>query len=103
MSEWKKFEVIPYGKRLEYIAPYDKRPFLACIWGYDSCAWVAQAVYVRCYDAQGRTPSKYDFIYVAQFEGNSEKIWEIKLEEDPFPITHWMPLPNPPEVNYSNT
>lgn len=69
--------------------PFDGKPFLAYIWG----EWVGMAIYSRHYDATNRCPGKYEFFYVTN---NPEDCgWEIKIEESPFPITHWMPLPNP--------
>ena len=104
MSEWKKFEIKKYSPPETREPPYDSRPFLACIWGNDSAGgWVGQAVYSRHYDAGNRCAGKYEFFYVTtdpEHEG-----WEIRIEEQPFPISHWMPLPEPPkpphELNHS--
>jgi Protein of unknown function (DUF551) len=95
MTEWKKFEILPYDNTKHPDAPYDSRPFLACIWGNDpSGSWVGEAIYARHYDATNRCPGKYEFFYITQ-DPESEG-WQIRIEEKPFPITHWMPLPAPP-------
>lgn len=96
VKEWEKFVIRKYSPFGDFSVPYDGRPFLACIWGGEAGAWVAQAVYVRRYDATNRCAGKYEFFYVAQTDGADEKFWEIKIEERPFPITHWMPLPERP-------
>jgi hypothetical protein len=97
MSEWIAFERVPYNPLGKFEAPYDGKSFLACIWGNDSAgAWVGQAIYARHYDAEkGIGPSKYEFFYVTQDPENEG--WKIRIETEPFPITHWMPLPKPPE------
>jgi hypothetical protein len=91
MSEWIKFKKQKYDPLKEYQPPFDGQSFLACIWG----EWVGQAIYVRHYDATDRIPGKYEFFYVTQ--NPEEEGWKIKIETVPFPITHWMPLPKPPE------
>jgi hypothetical protein len=88
--EWIKFEIQEYNPHIIPKAPFDDIPFIACIWGEQ----VAVAIYARHYDATNRTPGKYEFFYVSsdpELEGS-----QIRIEEKPFPITHWMPLPNPP-------
>jgi len=90
--KWIKFEVKAYDPHTIDEPPYDGVPFLACIWGN----WVGQAIYARNYDASpGRIPMKYRFFYVTQNPENEG--WKIRTEDEPFPITHWMPLPNLPK------
>jgi len=91
-GEWIKFEKRKYSPFNEDAAPFDKKPFLACIWGQ----WVGEAIYARhCDDSSDKIPGKYEFFYVC--ESVEDVTWQIRLEDDPFPITHWMPLPKPPE------
>ena len=89
---WLRFELRSYSPFNKIEAPYDGKPFIACIWG----KLVGQAVYARHNDAgEDRISGKYEFFYITQ---NPEKEgWEVKIEESPFPITHWMPLPEPPK------
>jgi len=94
MNEWKLFTKIKYAANplSNFAAPFDSKPFLACIWG----EWVGQAIYARHYDAtDNRCPGKYEFFYVTQ--NPEDEGWKIHISEDPFPITHWMPLPKSPE------
>ncbi len=93
--EWKILDVINHNYQTNSDAPFDGKPFLACIWGNDEAgSWVGEAVYARHYEAGDRRPSKYEFFYVTQ---NPERDgWQIRIEEKPFPITHWMPLPPSP-------
>jgi len=85
--KWSKFIMRKYNPLEPIRAPFDGLPFLACIWD----TWTGLAVYARHYDCENRCPGKYEFFYVSQ--DPEEKGWEIKIEEDPFPITRWMPLP----------
>lgn len=87
--EWREFKIRAYNPHKREQEPYDGQPFLACIWG----KWVGEAVYARHYESDGRVPGKYEFFYVTK--DPEEEGWQIKIEEDPFPITHWMPLPKP--------
>lgn len=97
MSEWKPFKLRPYSPFTKDEAPFDGQPFLACIWGDAEGSWVGEAIYARHYDAaEDRVPMKYEFFYVTQ--DPEREGWKIRIETDPFPITHWMPLPKPPEV-----
>lgn len=92
MSEWKKFEMRPFGALNQNQAPFNGGPFLACIFG----RWVGEAIYARHYDGGiYGPPGKYEFFYVT--EDPEKEGWKIFIKEDPFPITHWMPLPKPPE------
>lgn len=98
MSEWKPFEIRPYDNLRTPTAPYDGKPFLACIWGNEAeGSWVAEAIYRRHYDdSDDRWAAKYEFFYVTrdpEVEG-----WKIRKEAHPFPITHWREMPLPPEV-----
>lgn len=89
-GEWRVFEIKKNSQFEDVQAPYDGAPFLACVWG----KWTGEAIFARHYDAQNRCPGKYDFFYITEnpeYEG-----LQIKIEEDPFPITHWQPLPEPP-------
>ena len=96
MNEWNELKLIPYSPFNNFAAPYDGKPFLACIWGNNEGGrWVGVAIYARHYDADGRCPGKYEFFYVTQ--NPEEEAWQVKIEEKPFPITHWMPLPEPPK------
>lgn len=89
--EWNEFKKVKQNPFEKSEAPYDGNSFLACIWG----EWVGQSVYARHYDATDRCPGKYEFFYVTK---NPEEYgWQIRIEEDPFPITHWAPLPKPSE------
>lgn len=93
--KWNEFKLIPYSPFHQSEAPYDGKPFLACIWGNDEAGgWVGMGIYARHYDAGDRCPGKYEFFYVTQ--NPEEEGWQIKVEENPFPITHWMRLPQPP-------
>jgi len=90
--KWEIFEKVKDIQSNE--APYDSKPFLACIWG----EWVGMAIYLRHYDcSETRKPRKYDFFYV--IDDPEEGSWQFTIEENPFPITHWMPLPNSPKEN----
>lgn len=71
--------------------PENGERFLACIWGQ----WVGFAIYARHYDATDRCPGKYEFYYV--INDPEEDNWQISKEDPLKPITHWMPLPKPPE------
>ena len=96
MKEWKEFELKRFDPITRGDAPYDGKPFLACIWGNeDAGSWVGQAIYARHYDARNRPPGKYEFFYVTQ--NPEDEGWGIGIEERPFPITHWMPLPPAPK------
>lgn len=87
-SEWIPFDKSIFTYTDKRVAPFDSKPFLACIWG----EWVGQAIYARHYGAgEDRPPSKYDFFYVTM--NPEDEGWKIRIEDDPFPITHWMPLP----------
>lgn len=87
--EWKPFEIIPFTPSRERKAPYDGVPFIASIRGM----WVGLAIYVRKYDGVDRYPGKYEYFYICG--DPEEEYWEVKIETDSFPITHWMPLPKP--------
>ncbi len=94
--EWIKFDLSNHHFQRECLAPFDGRPFLACIWGDSiSSAWIGQAIYARHYDAGDRCPGKYEFFYICQNPEDSG--WQVRIEDRPFPITHWMPLPEPPK------
>jgi hypothetical protein len=89
--EWNKFEIREFDPHKRSEPPFDGKPFIACIWE----EWVTEAIYAYHYDATNRVPGKYEFFYVRndpELEG-----WQIRIEEKPFPITHWMPLPQPPK------
>lgn len=95
MNEWQEFIIKKHSPLEDRKAPYDGKPFLACIWGNDTAgAWVGMGIYSCHYDAGERCPGKYEFFYVSQ--NPEEEGWEIKIEENPFPITHWMHLPKSP-------
>lgn len=90
--EWKTFDN-DHNYQDNRKAPFDSKPFLACIWG----EWVGEAIYARHYDTpEGVPPSKYEYIYVTQ--NPEDEGWKIPLKTDPFPVTHWMPLPEAPKV-----
>lgn len=94
IESWNEFKLIASNVSNEFLAPYDGKPFLACIWGNDeNGGWVGIGIYTRHYDADGRCPGKYEFFYITK--NPEEERWKIKVEENPFPITHWMPLPKP--------
>jgi hypothetical protein len=93
MSEWIQFQKIPYSPFGKFEAPYDGKPFLACVWG----EWVGEAIYARHYDSTAdRIPMKYEFFYITQ--NPEEEGWKVRTENDPFPITHWMPMPKGPNA-----
>lgn len=88
--EWIKFDSSNHHYMSKCEPPFDGQPFLACIWG----DWVGLGIYAHHYDSDNRCPGKYEFFYVSE---NPEEVgWQIRIGEDPFPITYWMPLPKPP-------
>ncbi len=87
MNEWKeiKIETLYYEE-----APYDGHPFLACM-----CGWVGLAIYSIHYDyPTDGPPKKYGFFYM--IVDPEDEVSRIRVDRTPFPITHWMPLPEPP-------
>lgn len=88
--EWIVFEIRQFDPFESPKPPYDGRAFIACIWGQQ----VGQAIYARHHDGKDRCPGKYEFFYFSQ--DPEHEGMEIKIEDRPFPITHWMPLPEPP-------
>lgn len=48
----------------------------------------------------GEKFTEYSIDYIVEFENDTEKefIWACRLENDCASVTHWMPLPQPPQI-----
>lgn len=92
MSDWKTYERIKFNPFKESVAPFDGVPFLARIWN----EWTGLAIYARHYHASDQDiPGKYEFFYITN--NPEEEGWQVRLDIEECPITHWMPLPESPK------
>ena len=90
---WILFEKEKYNPFIKSVAPFDGKPFIARVWN----EWTGLAIYARHYHASKEDrPGKYEFFYITN--NPEEEGFEFRLDADEFPITHWMPLPEPPKI-----
>lgn len=86
---WIRFDVEAYRDLSS--APYDGIPFLCKIWGSrPKTGDVMFAIFVRSMDLQSM--AEYGMGHFKVWEDPEIGQWTVKLDQNRFPITHWMPI-----------